>query len=136
MVAGSSPAQGAILPPLWEFPDFKTKDLEEALKRATVINVATERLWAAMAAGKDVKHEWDRHAAAVRLAQSLGFSYKTAEEITAGPTASLDERLAALVPSIGKGPSEIKETSAGLATEPAPASAMSGSFIKSTTALA
>lgn len=74
---------------------LKTKNHKEALERADEINRATEALWSALAAGNDNKREWERYETAVRLAQSLGFAYRTAKELAAGPLAEMDARLSA-----------------------------------------
>lgn len=74
---------------------LKTKNHKEALERADEINRATEALWSALSAGNDNKREWERYETAVRLAQSLGFAYRTAKELAAGPLAEMDARLSA-----------------------------------------
>ncbi len=59
---------------------LKTKIMQEALDKARAIHDSVERLWASMASGNDNKPEWERYESAIKIAQSMGFSYKPASE--------------------------------------------------------
>lgn len=114
---------------------LKTKNHKEALERADPINASTERLWAALAAGKGTSQNWERHEAAVRLAQSLGFSYRPISESATEPLALLDARISAAMESASQHP-EAEVALAGLAPSPTHASVTFGKCTRTTTELA
>ncbi|MEM1149206.1 MAG: DUF6538 domain-containing protein [Pseudomonadota bacterium] len=77
---------------------LKTTSLEIARKRRDSMEAADDALWAAMqATGRppdgQAREAYDRARSA---AQALGFSYKTLDELAAGPTADLVTRIEAL----------------------------------------
>lgn len=74
---------------------LKTKDHRVALDKAADVHTTLEAMWAAMAAGNDNVEAWERHANAVRLAQSLGFTYLSTKDIAAGSAEVLQKRLEA-----------------------------------------
>lgn len=98
---------------------LKTTDQLSALRKAIGIHAALESMWAAMAAGNDNADEWERYANAVRLAQSLGFTYRKAEEIAAGNPWDLERRLLKADMSAGASRA-VAEAVAGLAKEADP----------------
>lgn len=71
---------------------LKTDDLKEALQRGEAIHTATERLWAALSLGESSTSRFEQYTAAVQIAQSLGFTYRTVEEVAALDLDELDRR--------------------------------------------
>lgn len=75
---------------------LKTDSETEARRRAAVVEARLFAQWEALEAGVS-GDDADRFAAAVRVAASRGFPYKTAAELAAGPIDDLVRRLEALV---------------------------------------
>lgn len=73
---------------------LKTKKLREALERAEVIHRAAEDLWRAMLAGNDNDSATEQYTAAVKAAQSLGFTYRPAGDVAQLDLSEIDERIA------------------------------------------
>lgn len=63
---------------------LRTRDHRSALDRAELIHTALQNEWAAIAAGNDNNGPMAQYLAAVRAAQSLGFSYRPAAEAASG----------------------------------------------------
>ncbi len=96
---------------------LKTRDETAARQKAKDVHASIERLWSALAATNDNAKEWERHANAVRLAQSLGFAYVPAAELANAPMHALDDRLRAARRS-GDPASEIAVLGGSGATNP------------------
>lgn len=67
---------------------LKTTSLREALAKAQIIHDASEKYWQSLLAGQNSTTAIEQYQAAVRIATSLGFTYKPANELA---TVSLDE---------------------------------------------
>ncbi|AWI57202.1 site-specific integrase [Sinorhizobium fredii] len=67
---------------------LKTKSLKEALEKAQTVHDAAETFWRALLAGNDNESAFARYESAVKVAQSMGFTYRPVEEVA---TLSLDE---------------------------------------------
>lgn len=72
---------------------LKTKSLQLAQERAIKVHDACAGLWSSLIAGAAAETSWQRYDAAVATAKSLGFEYRTATEIAAGPIDELVARV-------------------------------------------
>lgn len=81
---------------------LKTKKHKEALERAELVHRAAEELWRAMLAGSDKATATDQYAAAVKAAQSLGFTYKPADEAARLSIEEIENRIALAEENAGK----------------------------------
>ncbi|MBZ7921678.1 tyrosine-type recombinase/integrase [Ensifer adhaerens] len=98
---------------------LKTKILKEAIDRAQAIHDAAENFWRALLAGNDNETAFARYEAAVRLAQSLGFTYRPAAEVAALPLEELEKRLLVVSENFDRS-QMIVDAAAGTIDEPAP----------------
>ncbi|WFN87051.1 DUF6538 domain-containing protein [Agrobacterium pusense] len=71
---------------------LKTKSHKEALERAESIHSASEAYWRALVQGKGAIGAIEEYEAAVRAAQSLGFTYKPAGDVSQIDIVELDRR--------------------------------------------
>ncbi|MFB9952177.1 DUF6538 domain-containing protein [Rhizobium puerariae] len=98
---------------------LKTKNLKEALERAETIHRATEKLWRAMLAGNDNASSMAQYGAAVKAAQSLGFTYQPMIDVADLPIAELERRVAIAQQHIDRS-STIVHAVMGTAATPSP----------------
>lgn len=73
---------------------LKTKNLKDALEKAESVHQAAERLWRALLGGNDNSSAVEQYSAAVKAAQSLGFSYKSNSEVGVAEPGEIIRRLA------------------------------------------
>jgi len=97
---------------------LKTKILKDAIEKAQAVHEAAEILWGALLAGNDNESAFARYEAAVRLAQSFGFTFKPAAEVAALPMEEFEKRLAVVEENMGLVP--VVEAVAGLVDPPSP----------------
>ncbi|MGE6740244.1 DUF6538 domain-containing protein [Allorhizobium pseudoryzae] len=98
---------------------LKTKNHREALQRAEEVHRATEALWRALAAGADKTASVARYEAAVKLAQSYGFTYVPAEQVATLDLDEIERRLTIAAANIDK--PVVVEAMTGTAPTPRPA---------------
>ncbi|NSX90385.1 site-specific integrase [Agrobacterium tumefaciens] len=98
---------------------LKTRYHKEALERAESIHKAAETLWRAMLAGNDNQSAVAQYAAAVKAAQSLGFTYQPAAQAAEGDISEVYERLKIAQENYGKSPLIVSAV-LGTALPPAP----------------
>ena len=67
---------------------LKTKSIQKALIRAEIYNKEIEKFWRALLESGNAANKMEKYRAAVQLAKTYGFTYKTSEEI---PKSVLDE---------------------------------------------
>lgn len=79
---------------------LETANLSDARKRRDAYEKADNELWASLLSGVPEAQAKARYASAVARAQALGFSYKTVEELAAGPLEELIRRLDAFPPDL------------------------------------
>lgn len=101
---------------------LKTDDLREALARGETIHDATEKLWASLSAGEKTTTPFEQYAAAVKIAQSLGFTYKPSSEVASLDIAELERRMAIAESAHGKSEAVVN---AALGAAPAPSPRLS-----------
>jgi integrase len=73
---------------------LKTKSLKDALERADAIHKATTHLWRTISAGNDNANTIEQYERAVKDAQSLGFTYRSVQEVATVPLDEFRERMA------------------------------------------
>lgn len=98
---------------------LKTRSMKEALERADAVHSALEALWRAMLAGNDNGSALEQYEAAVKAAQSLGFTYRPAEAAAAGDMVEIDKRLSIARDHFGRS-TTVVDAVLGLAPDPAP----------------
>ncbi|RVJ51261.1 integrase [Sinorhizobium medicae] len=98
---------------------LKTKSLKEALEKAQAVHDAAETFWRALLAGNDNESAFARYEAAVKLAQSLGFTYRPAAEVAALPLEELERRLAVVAENMDRS-QIVVDAVAGTIDEPSP----------------
>lgn len=72
---------------------LKTTNHREALQRAEEVHRATEALWRGLAAGADRTTSMERYEAAVKFAQSRGFTYAPVEQVAQFDLEEIERRL-------------------------------------------
>lgn len=72
---------------------LKTKDNGEAIRRAQIYNDQIENFWKALVKSGSAEGSRQKYIAAVQLAKSYGFAYKTPYELAASPLEEIMERL-------------------------------------------
>ncbi len=72
---------------------LKTKDETEAIIRAKIYEVQIENYWKALIQSGVATHSDEKYKAAVEIAKSLGFAYKTTEQVAASTLNEIVERL-------------------------------------------
>lgn len=65
---------------------LSTRDPEEALAKAEILDDSHEALWGALLLGRDAKSSWKKHEAMVSIARSLGFTLRSAKGIVVNET--------------------------------------------------
>ncbi|MDK1386403.1 site-specific integrase [Sinorhizobium sp. 8-89] len=98
---------------------LKTKSLKEALEKAQSVHDAAENFWRALLVGNDNETAFARYESAVKVAQSMGFTYKSAEEVAALPLDELEQRLLIVGENMDKA-QIVVDAVAGTVEEPAP----------------
>lgn len=98
---------------------LKTKILKDALEKAQSVHDAAENLWRALLAGNDNETAFARYESAVKLAQSLGFTYRPAAEVAALPLDEIERRLLVVADNLDRS-QIIVDAVAGTVDEPAP----------------
>ena len=98
---------------------LKTDDLKEALTRGEVIHAAAERLWSSLSAGDKGAIPFEHYAAAVKIAQSFGFTYRRVEDVAELDLSELDQRFAIAQNAFGKSEAVVNAM-VGTAPEPNP----------------
>jgi len=98
---------------------LKTKILKDALEKAQSVHDAAESLWRALLTGNDNETAFARYEAAVKLAQSLGFTYRPAADVAALPLDEIERRLAVVAENLDRSQT-IVDAVAGTVDEPSP----------------
>ncbi|RVN78018.1 DUF6538 domain-containing protein [Sinorhizobium meliloti] len=98
---------------------LKTKSLKEALEKAQAVHDAAESFWRALLAGNDNEAAFARYEWAVKLAQSMGFTYRPIAEVAALPLDELERRLTVIGENMDRS-QIIVDSLAGTVEEPAP----------------
>lgn len=101
---------------------LKTKNLKEALAKAEVIHSATENLWRSLIRGDSSVSAIEKYEAAVKVAQSFGFTYKTVSEVAQLDLRELEQRFAVAEEAFGKSETVVN---AVLGTAPEPTAKLS-----------
>lgn len=97
---------------------LKTRNHREALQRAEEVHRATEAFWRALAAGADKDTSLARYDAAVKLAQSYGFSYAPIEQVARLDLDEIERRLEIAASNLDK--PVVLEAMTGTAPAPRP----------------
>ncbi|MCM2455281.1 tyrosine-type recombinase/integrase [Rhizobium sp. CG4] len=98
---------------------LKTKNHKEALERAETLHKASESYWKALLEGKNAVGAVEEYQAAVKAAQSLGFTYRPATEAALLDLAELERRLRLAQQNMDVSPT-IVDASLGTARQPRP----------------
>ena len=98
---------------------LKTKDLATALAKAAKLHKATEDFWKALARGSNSESALEQYNAAVAAARSLGFTYKSTEDIANLDLAEIETRIAA-IENNGLRSTTVINAALGTAPEPNP----------------
>ncbi|WP_275782417.1 site-specific integrase [Pararhizobium gei] len=101
---------------------LKTRNHREALQRAEEVHRATEALWRALAAGADKGASLARYDAAVKLAQSYGFTYSPVEQVARLDLDEIERRLEIAAANLDK--PIVVEAMTGTAPAPRPTLSM------------
>ncbi|MBD9445733.1 MULTISPECIES: site-specific integrase [unclassified Rhizobium] len=98
---------------------LKTKNHKEALSRAEDVHQALETLWKALLHGEGKESSVARYEAALKAAQSLGFTYKPAADVGEADLVEFERRIAVAEDAFGQSET-IVDAVMGTADEPAP----------------
>lgn len=98
---------------------LKTKNHKEALERAETLHKASESYWRALLEGKSATGAVEEYQAAVKAAQSLGFTYRPATETALLDLAELERRLRVAEQNFDISPT-IVDATLGTAHQPKP----------------
>lgn len=98
---------------------LRTDDLREALSRGETIHDATEKLWQSLSAGEKTKTPFEQYAAAVKIAQSIGFTYKSVGDVARFDLQELNTRILLAQEAYGKSDAVIN-AALGAAPVPSP----------------
>ncbi|MDW9441000.1 tyrosine-type recombinase/integrase [Sinorhizobium meliloti] len=98
---------------------LKTKSLKEALEKAQAVHDAAESFWRALLAGNDNEAAFARYESAVKIAQSMGFTYRPIAEVAALSLDELERRLTVIGENMDRS-QIIVDSLAGTVEEPAP----------------
>lgn len=98
---------------------LKTKNHKEALSRAEGVHQALETLWGALLHGEGKDSSIARYEAALKAAQSLGFTYKPAGDVADADLSEFERRIAVAEDAFDQSET-IVDAVMGTAGEPAP----------------
>ncbi|MBB2698986.1 UNVERIFIED_ORG: integrase [Rhizobium esperanzae] len=98
---------------------LKTKNHKEALSRAEAVHQALETLWGALLHGEGKDSSIARYEAALKAAQSLGFTYKPATDVADADLGEFERRIAIAEDAFDQSET-IVDAVMGTAGEPAP----------------
>lgn len=98
---------------------LKTKNHKEALSRAESVHQALETLWGALLHGEGKDSSIARYEAALKAAQSLGFTYKPAADVADADLGEFERRIAIAEDAFEQSET-IVDAVMGTAGEPAP----------------
>ncbi len=88
------PAEVAHLDPRKEVKiSLKTRDLKTAQIKANIFNDQIESFWKSLIHSNNLKDFDQKYVAAVQLAKSYGFAYKTSEQVASSALSEITERL-------------------------------------------
>lgn len=98
---------------------LKTKNLKEALERAESLHKASESYWRALLEGKSAVGAIKEYQAAIKAAQSLGFTYRPASEAALLDLTELERRARIAEQNYDTSPT-IVDATLGTANKPSP----------------